>query len=202
MSSASMSSRSRTQHGCRLNPVVGVSGRMSKGRDRRKSDPVPPPPAGRAASSSGAGTSARGSACQSSPVSSMWNEASSTKIASPCWSAVTRRVLNERPSRVRSTLISRAVPGRPGRMKYECSECVRRSSPTVSVGGAEGLAGHLTAEEPRWALGRRGGQPPVGADGLEVEDGVDRSPPHRPRGCRRGVAHSAPSAPGRTSGST
>ena len=38
-------------------------------------------------------------------------------MASPSCEAVTRRVLKERPSRVRSTVISSAGPGRPGRMK-------------------------------------------------------------------------------------
>jgi len=47
---------------------------------------------------SGGGTSGIGFAC-SGPASAWWNEADSVKIARPCWTAVTRRVLKEWPSR-------------------------------------------------------------------------------------------------------
>ena len=37
------------------------------------------------------------------PSSSTWNEADRLKMARPCWMATTRRVVNDRPSRIRST---------------------------------------------------------------------------------------------------
>ena len=51
---------------------------------------------------SGAGTSGIGNWC-SRPVSSSSKEASRLKMARPCCTATTRRVVNERPSRIRST---------------------------------------------------------------------------------------------------
>ena len=54
-------------------------------------------------SSSGDGAAGIGRA-YSGPGSGWWNEAESAKIGLPCWVAVTRRVVNERPSRTRSTL--------------------------------------------------------------------------------------------------
>ena len=59
-------------------------------------------PVSRVASSSGAGTSGIGNWWER-PVSSTWNEADMLKMAWPCWMATTRRVVNERPSRMRST---------------------------------------------------------------------------------------------------
>ncbi len=46
--------------------------------------------------------------------------------------AVTRRVVNDRPSRSRSTWYTIGTPGCPGRRKYACSECTGRSP----LGGA------------------------------------------------------------------
>ena len=51
---------------------------------------------------SGSGTAGIGSKC-SYPSSAMWNDAASWKMARPCWMATTRRVVNDRPSRMRST---------------------------------------------------------------------------------------------------
>jgi hypothetical protein len=34
----------------------------------------------------------------------MWNDADMVKMVLPCWMAVTRRVVNDLPSRTRSTL--------------------------------------------------------------------------------------------------
>ncbi len=51
---------------------------------------------------SGSGTSGMGNWC-SRPCSSEWNEADMLKMARPCWTATTRRVVKERPSRMRST---------------------------------------------------------------------------------------------------
>ena len=51
---------------------------------------------------SGGGTSGIASWC-SNPGSSFWNDADMLKIALPFWIATTRRVVNELPSRMRST---------------------------------------------------------------------------------------------------
>ena len=67
---------------------------------------------------SGSGSPLGPGTCQSSPASLTWNDASSVKIGPPDWLAVTRRVVKERPSRVRSTLSWSGSPGRPGLMKY------------------------------------------------------------------------------------
>ncbi len=53
--------------------------------------------------SSGAGVSAGIDGWCSMPGCVTWNEADSVKIGRPCWMPVTRRVVNERPSRTRST---------------------------------------------------------------------------------------------------
>ncbi len=53
-------------------------------------------------SSSGSGTSGMGN-WWVRPGSSAWNEADRWKMARPCWMATTRRVVNDRPSRMRST---------------------------------------------------------------------------------------------------
>ena len=45
--------------------------------------------------------------------------------------ARTRRVVNERPSRTRSTSKTIGTRGSPGRRKYECRECTARSGSTV-----------------------------------------------------------------------
>ena len=52
-------------------------------------------------------------------------------MALPRWIAVTRRVVNDRPSRIRSTSYTIGMLGSPGRMKYACSECTLRSAGTV-----------------------------------------------------------------------
>jgi hypothetical protein len=51
---------------------------------------------------SGSGASGIAAWC-SGPGSSGWNDADRWKIACPCWTAATRRVVNVRPSRMRST---------------------------------------------------------------------------------------------------
>jgi len=53
------------------------------------------------------------------------------KIVRPCCTAVTRRVVKDRPSRTRSTWYTIGTPGRPGRRKYACSECTGRSPSVV-----------------------------------------------------------------------
>ena len=50
----------------------------------------------------GSGTSGIGASC-SSPSSGTWKLDCRLKIALPCWMATTRRVVNDRPSRMRST---------------------------------------------------------------------------------------------------
>ena len=54
------------------------------------------------ASDSGSGTSGIGIWC-SRPASRSWNEAERLKMARPCCTATTRRVVKDRPSRIRST---------------------------------------------------------------------------------------------------
>ena len=53
-------------------------------------------------SDSGSGTSGIGT-WWVGPGSSIWNDAARLKIAFPCWMATTRLVVNDRPSRMRST---------------------------------------------------------------------------------------------------
>ena len=65
---------------------------------------------------SGGGTSGIGSAC-SGPGSAWWNDADRVKMVWPCWIADTRRVVNDRPSRVRSTVYTSGTVVSPGRMK-------------------------------------------------------------------------------------
>jgi hypothetical protein len=65
---------------------------------------------------SGSGTDGIGSAW-STPGSGCWNDADSAKIAFPRWTPITRRVVNERPSRMRSTSYTIGMLGSPGRMK-------------------------------------------------------------------------------------
>ena len=52
--------------------------------------------------SSGGATSGMGNWC-SRPRSRSWKEIDMVKMARPCWMATTRRVVKERPSRIRST---------------------------------------------------------------------------------------------------
>ena len=51
----------------------------------------------------GSGASGIGS-WWSRPPSGVWNDALIDRIGLPCWMACTRRVENDRPSRIRSTL--------------------------------------------------------------------------------------------------
>ncbi len=53
----------------------------------------------------------------STPGWSSWKEADSVKMGRSCWTATTRRVVNERPSRTRSTSYTIGMAGSPGRMK-------------------------------------------------------------------------------------
>ncbi len=53
----------------------------------------------------------------SMPSSRTWKEAERWKIGLPCWTATTRRVVKDRPSRIRSTLYTIGAPGSPGRRK-------------------------------------------------------------------------------------
>ncbi len=78
---------------------------MSIGRGISESQPLLRPAATRSPRSgsvSGVGTpSGPGTEC-SRPSCGSWNDADSEKIASPRWTASTRRVVNECPSRTRS----------------------------------------------------------------------------------------------------
>ncbi len=53
---------------------------------------------------SGPGTAGMLAAWWLTPSSKMWKDADSAKMVLPCWIATTRRVVNDRPSRTRSTL--------------------------------------------------------------------------------------------------
>lgn len=72
-----------------------------------------------------------GSWCSKPASSGRWKDAVRLKIVRPCWTAVTRRVVNDRPSRTRSTSYTIGTPGRPGRRKYACSEWTGRSPSVV-----------------------------------------------------------------------
>ncbi len=65
------------------------------------------------------------------PLWSVWNDADIEKIVSPCWIAVTRRVQNEPPSRIRSTMYTDGDRASPARRKYPCSECTWYFGSTV-----------------------------------------------------------------------
>ena len=67
----------------------------------------------------------------SMPCSTSWNDADMLKIALPCWTATTRRVVKLRPSRMRSTSYTIGTDGSPGRRKYACRLCTGRSAGTV-----------------------------------------------------------------------
>ncbi len=54
-------------------------------------------------SSLGCGAIGRFTACTSAPASTTWNEAVIVRMMPTPWRAVTRRLVNDRPSRTRST---------------------------------------------------------------------------------------------------
>jgi hypothetical protein len=64
----------------------------------------------------GAGTLGIANWC-SAPGSAMWIDAESVKIAFACWGAMTRRVANDLPSRIRSTSCTIGAAGSPGRRR-------------------------------------------------------------------------------------
>ncbi len=68
------------------------------------------------ADSSGPGASSTGR-WYVMPSSATWNEADRLKITSPCWTASTRRVVNEPPSRTGSTVYKIGAAVSPGRRK-------------------------------------------------------------------------------------
>ena len=74
------------------------------------------------------------------PSSALWNEAIIDRIGRPFWYACVRLVENERPSWMRSTenVIGRAAS--PGRRKYPCIECTKRSSPMVRIAATSDCA--------------------------------------------------------------
>src|SRR6478735_3485221 len=83
------------------------------------------------------------------------------KIGLPCWIATTRRVVNDTPSRTRSTWYTIGCRGLPGRRKYACSECTRRSLGTVRPAAIRAcaatcppntLTGEISGETPRYRL--------------------------------------------------
>ena len=138
------------------------------------------------------GVSSGPGSCQSIPGSGSWNEAVRLKIAMPSWSAVTCRVVNDRPSRVRSTTSSRVGVRAAGPDEVPVQR-VRR--PLGRDGPARG--------------GRGPGRPPGRRRaGAGPRRGSGRPSGPRPRragrGCRpasggghRSLAQSGPSRPGR-----
>ena len=86
--------------------VSGPMWRMSIGLARKKSCACGPNSfsirSAVGVTDSGGGTAGIAMACDS-PGSGWWNDAESVKIVFPCCTPVTRRVVNDRPSRTRST---------------------------------------------------------------------------------------------------
>ena len=103
------------------------------------------------------------------PSSGWWKEAVRLKIVRPCWTAVTRRVVNDRPSRTRSTWYTIGTPGMPGPQEVR----VQRVHRALAVGGAAGrdqrLARDLPAEDPLQGLLRAAAAEDVDLDLLQVE---------------------------------
>ena len=66
---------------------------------------------------SGSGASGMSSEC-SKPSSNLWKDTEALKIALPRCCATTRRVVNDDPSRMRSTVKTIGTSGSPGRRKY------------------------------------------------------------------------------------
>ncbi|OUE08798.1 hypothetical protein CMsap09_07620 [Clavibacter michiganensis] len=69
----------------------------------------------------------------SSPSSASWNDAIIERIGRPSWYACVRRVENERPSWMRSTEKVMGLVTSPGRRKYPCMLCGRRSASVVRI---------------------------------------------------------------------
>ena len=70
---------------------------------RRAARPTAPSGSGSRGATRAGGTSAGIGSWWSKPSSWTWNDADRLKIGRPCWMATTRRVVNDRPSRMRST---------------------------------------------------------------------------------------------------
>ena len=90
-------------------------------------------------------------------------------MARPCWMATTRLVVNDRPSRMRSTSYRIGAPGSPGRRKYECREWTRPES-HGATGGDESLGRDLAAEHALTGLVEIPAAEDVDFYGLEVEN--------------------------------
>src|SRR6185369_9713261 len=69
------------------------------------------------------------------------------KMALPFWIATTRRVVNELPSRMRSTSYTIGRLTSPGRKKYACNEWIARSVGTVCTAAEQVLFDLLEREE-------------------------------------------------------
>ena len=105
----------------------------------------------------------------STPDCVSWKDAASAKITSPCCTARTRRVVNDRPSRIRSTSKMIGASGSPGRTKYACSECTDPVRVHGPPGRDQRLARDLAAEHPRGAVRRAEPAEQVHLEPLEVE---------------------------------
>ena len=113
----------------------------------------------------------------SMPLWSVWNDADIEKIVSPCWTALTRRVANEPPSRSRSTRYTVGARGVAGPQEV----AVQRVHLVLRVDRAhrrhQRLAGDVTAEralqEPGFGA-EHAAAIDVDLELLEIEDLFDR----------------------------
>ena len=116
-------------------------------------------------------------------------------MAFPCWMATTRRVVNERPSRMRST--RRGWDGGVARAQEVGVQRVHRpvGGSTVRAAATRAWPGHLAAEDPLAVHVGTEAAEDVDLDGLEVEQldqTVDRHLAHGARyGADPGVARSS-----------
>ena len=97
---------------------------------------------------SGSGTSGPAAADVRSRLSGWWKEAVRLKIVRPCWTAVTRRVVNDRPSRTRSTWYTIGTPGAARPQEVRVQRVHRAVAVRGPPGGDQRLARDLPAEDP------------------------------------------------------
>ena len=86
-------------------------------------------------------------------ASGTWKDADIAKVTLPCWWASTRRTLNPRPSRIRSTWNSTGWVGVPGAQEVRVQGVHIALRVHGAPGRDEGLGGDLSAEDPGVAHG-------------------------------------------------